>query len=350
MENIFKKLSQSAKTDAKEYYNDYINKITQIYPTTINPHILKTHIKTKNINDAEQLLRFSLVFNDLSLFTYTGGNQMAFDILQQEWFDKNFQESQPNILFNKGKLKELGLNIDNIEMSPAFVFPHGDEINYFTEQLYPFIENGKLLLQPERTLIYLDNIKNENGGRTFKTLDVSQFSSLESWETIDEIKSRPVSLKYDDNVNQNSIFEITIPYLEGINFKDLAKILEDEEDLLSGLRFSIKEATQEANNTNDLITVRRDIIDPKIDALNRKFKSTVNSHIFKVAGAAVGTVALTYTAVSTVGITAAMATICGSGGIGLLGKEYSDYREKINEIKDDPYYFLWKCKELGKKT
>jgi hypothetical protein len=191
MGNRFEKLSQSAKKNTQEYYNAYINNITEIYPTLINSHILKSHIKTKNINDAEQLLRFSLVFNDLSLLTYNGGDKLAFSILQQEWFDKNFPETQPSILINEKKIKEIGLNPSNIEMSPAFVFPYGDEIKYLTEQLHPFIENGKLLLQPDRILLYLDG-KNENGGRTFKTLDVSQFSSLESWETIDETNSKPI--------------------------------------------------------------------------------------------------------------------------------------------------------------
>lgn len=351
MKTIFEKLSSAAKISMNEYNNEYMNNIHTIYPTVTNPHLLKSQIKTKNMQDAESLLRFSLVFNDLSLFTYNGGNELAFSLLTKEWFEKYLSTSGIEITLSKQKFEELGLDPKNLQINPAFIFSQGDEVNRFAEQLYPFIENGRLLFQPDRFLLYLEG-KNEDGGRRWNTLDVSHFSSLESWETIDESNSRPIPLQYSSNgnINQHSIFEITIPYLEGVKFSDLAKILEDEDDLLSGLRVSIKEATKEVKNTNDLITVRQDIIDPKIDALNRKFKSIVNSHIFKVAGAGIGTVALAYTAVSTAGISASLATICGSGGIGLLGKEYSDYREKINELKDNPYYFLWKCKQARKKT
>jgi len=199
--------------------------------------------------------------------------------------------------------------------------------------------------------MYLEK-KEEDGSRKFNTLDVSQFSSLESWEMTDESNSRPVSLKYDNinNLDQNALFQITIPYLEGVDFNELAKILEDEEDLLSSFRYSIKQAILETKDTNDILTVRRDIIDPKVDALNRKFKSITNAHRFKIAGAAVGTVAMAYTAISTAGISSSIATVFGGGGFGLLGKEYSNHQEKTNELKDNPYYFLWRCKQVSRKT
>lgn len=349
MKEIFRELSQSAQKDIHSYHNKYMNNINQLYKTTVNPHILKSHIKTKSISEAEQLLRFSLVFNDLSLFTYNGGNKLAFNILSDDWFKQNFPNSEASIILNKKKLQELGVNTNNLEISPAFVFPCDDQISLFIEELHPFIENGKLILQPDRTLLYVDNYNNESGGRTLKTLDVSQDLSLDRWETIDETSSRAITFESHNSINQKLLFEVTIPYLDGVNFTDLSKILEDEEDLLSGLRSSIKVATQEVSNTDDFLTIRKDIIDPKVDALNRKFNSIVNSHFFKVTGAAVGTVALAYTAVSTVGVAASIATICGSGGLTLLGKEYSDYRTKINELKDDPYYFLWRCKQLQKK-
>ncbi|HZF71450.1 hypothetical protein [Sulfuricurvum sp.] len=351
MQTIFEKLSYAAKININEYNNEYMNNISTIYPVVTNPNLLKSRIKTKNIQDAESLLRFSLVFNDLSLFTYNGGNELVMILLQKEWFEKNFSKFGAEIRLSKQKFDELGFDSENPQISPAFIFTQGDEINRFADQLYPFIANGRLLFQPDRSLLYLEG-ENENGGRTFNTLDVSQFSSLESWEIIDESNSRPISLQYEsnNNLNQHSIFEITIPYLEGVKFSDLAKILEDENDLISGLRSSIKQAILESGDTHDLLTVRRDIIDPKIDALNRKFKSTVNSHAFRIAGAAVGTVALAYTSASTAGLSSAIATICGSGGIGLLGKEYSIYKEKINELRDDPYYFLWRCKNVAKHT
>jgi hypothetical protein len=207
------------------------------------------------------------------------------------------------------------------------------------------------LIQPDRALFYLTNEKTDDGGRQWHGLNVSQFSPLEDWEIVEEQVSRPIPISFEsnDHLDQSAMFEITIPYLEGVSFDDLSKILDDEGDLVSGVRQSIKQAISECGDYVDPRIVVKDIIDPKVDALNRKFKSTINSHAFRIAGAAVGTVALAYTAVTTAGISSAVATVCGSGGLGLLGNEFSSYREKINSLKDDPHYFLWRCKNVHRR-
>jgi hypothetical protein len=296
-------------------------------------------------------LKFSLVFNDLSLFTWTGGKELEMIMLQPKWFKDHFGTQGASITISSDRLQELGLNPDNPQIIPGFIFPSGDFADRIAKKLQPFIESGKLLIQPERSLFYLEKELNEKGGRNWKAIGVSQFSPLVNWEIVEEQVSRPIPISFDsnDHLNQTSMFEITIPYLDGVDFQDLSKILEDEGDLVSGLRSSIKQAIEECGDAPDPHIVARDVVDPKVDALNRKFKSIVNSHAFRVAGAAVGTVVLAYTAVATSGLSCAIATVFGSGGLGLLGKEYSVYREKINELKNDPHYFLWRCKNAAKR-
>lgn len=349
---LFKNLSDTCSDGIDSYSKEYIASVKDIFPEITNPNLLKSHIKTNEYEDAESLLRFSLVFNDLSLFTWTGGKELSMIWLQPNWFEDHFGSPGAAVIVSADRLNELGINPENPEICPAFIFPRGESADKIIRDLRPFIESGKLLIQPERALFYLKKELNDEGGRDWKSIGVSQFSPLENWEIIDEQKSRPIPISFDsnDHLNQASMFEITVPYLEGVSFQDLSNILEDEGDLVSGLRSSIKEAINECGEDVDPRIIAKDVIDPKVDALNRKFKSTVNSHAFRIAGAGVGTVVLAYTAVSTGGLSSAIATVCGSGGLGLLGKEYSAYKEKVNQLRDDPHYFLWRCRSAAKNT
>ena len=352
MRELFKSLSSSCNEGMDIYKDIFLSSIRDVFPIITDSNKLKSHIRTKKYENAESLLRFSLVFNDLTLITWTGGKELSVIMLQPKWFEKNLSVPGAMVKVRPDKLQELELNPNNPEIAPAFIFPRGDLADKIAKQLQPFIESGRLLIQPERSIFYLLKKLNDRGGRDWRSLDVTQYSPLDKWEIVDEQFSRPIPLSFDsnDHLNQKLMFEITMPYLNGVGFLDLSKILNDEGDLVSSLRSSIRQAIQECDTAPDPQIVVRDIVNPKIDILNRRFKSIINTHAFRVAGAAIGTVVLAYTAVTTAGLSSAIATVCGSGGLGLLGREYSNYREKLNELKTDPHYFLWRCKRVASKT
>ncbi|EHJ9985837.1 hypothetical protein KB976_004993 [Vibrio parahaemolyticus] len=345
--DVFKALASCSSTGMNNYSDQYMDSVREIAFLSTNPRLLTSHIKAKEYADAESMLRFSLIFNDLSQFTWAGGRELAIVMLQPEWFERQFGAKGALVNVSAERLAQLGLDEHNPQIMPGFVFPHGKQADKILSDLRPFIERGKLLIQPDRALFHT-----KEGSNTWESINVSQYSTLDTWRIEEEAVSRPIPICFEsnDHIDQASMFDITIPYLEGVNFPELAKILDDEGDLISGLRVSIKEALSECGDGVDPRVVAKDVIDPKVDALNRKFRSIINTHSFRVAGAGVGTVALAYTAVSTGGLSSALATVCGSGGLGLLGKEYSAYREKVNELKNDPYYFLWRCKKVKKNT
>ncbi|MBT3022839.1 MAG: hypothetical protein KUF77_00335 [Candidatus Thiodiazotropha sp. (ex Lucina aurantia)] len=334
------------------YQNAYMDAIKEILPIVADQRALKSYIREQDIDKAESQLRFSLVFNDLSLLNWVGSNKLGMIWLQSDWFDRQFGVKDTKITTTREKLAELGIDPEGTNIVPAFVFPGGERADAMASELSPFVESGRLLIQPDRNLFYLKEELTEDGSRQWHGINASPFSPLDNWEIVDEKASRPIPIKSNQPLvrDEKQLFDVTIPYLEGVSFGDLAKILEDEGDLISGLRASIKQAISEYGNETDAHSLVNDLVDPKVDAINRKFKLLVNSHAFRVAGACVGTVVLGYTAVATSGISSAIATICGSGGVGLLGREYSSYREKVNVLKEDPYYFLWRCKQLSKRT
>ncbi len=352
MKDVFRGLSFACKDGLDGYREEYLRHIKDIFLLLADQRLLKSQIKTNEIQKADSLLRFSLIFNELSLLTLSGGKELSMIMLQPQWYQDNFGVEGATFSVSEIKLMELGIDPENPAVAPSFLFPRGSETNNLVAELVPFIEKGRLLIQPDRALFVPKDDPQENGSRRWEAVNVSPFSPLEHWEIAEEVTSRPILMDYQttDHLDHKSLFEITIPYLEGVSFDDLAKILEDEGDLISGLRSSIKDALKSCGSEVNPNEVVRDVVNPKVDAVNRKFRSIVGSHSFKIAGAAVGTVVLAYTSVTGSGLSSAIATICGSGGIGLLGKEYSSFKEKINSLKEDPYYFLWRCKKLKKQT
>lgn len=347
MKGLLEIFSNSEHAGIDSYTRLYMDNIKAIHALTTDPKLLKSHINS-SVSTSKDLLRFSLIFNDLSLLTPNNTEQLSMVMLQPEWFQENFGTPGLTIMASIKKLKELGLNPENPEVYPAYVFPHGNEVDHLIDELFPFLESGKLVIQPERALFHPVDT-NENGGRNLQDIELSDNLDLNCWEIANEQISRPVKISQSIlTPSQNALFDITIPYLNGVEFSDLAKIIEDEGDLISSLRVSIKQVIDNSANLANPTEAARDIIDPRIDSINRRFRSIINTQSFKIAGAAIGTVALAYTSVATAGLTSALATIGGAGGVGALGKAYSDYREKINEVKGDPFYFLWRCKTSKK--
>lgn len=331
-----------------EYSDIYMKNIKQLHSLSNSDRFLRSHIRSKNLIESEDFIRFSLVFNDLSLFEFSGTKELGIIMLQPEWFRLNFDSPEVSVSMSAEKLQSLGLDVDNPKIIPSYIFPRGEEIDRFTEKVYPFLESGRLIIHPGRALFHA-SAKSENGGTVYKDIEVSQDSPLQCWEVLEEQPSRPIIISEAPIAsNQRALFEITVPYLQGVDFSDLAKIMEDESDLLSALRISIKQVVDQGGSLSDPMEIVRDIIDPKVDSINRRFRSITNTQSFKIAGAAVGTVALAYTSVATFGLSSALAAIGGAGGVGAIGNAYSDYRSQINEVKNDPFYFLWRCKKSMK--
>jgi hypothetical protein len=135
----------------------------------------------------------------------------------------------------------------------------------------------------------------------------------------------------------------TVPYLEGVPFPILAKILTDESDNLSTLRATVKAlvygAQSEPERCTDLLN---DIVRPATDKISRRFKTIASTHSLKIGGVAASAVALSLLSIS--GVAAATsATLLGTGRLTmLLAKQYAEYLKDRDDLKEMPYYLLWK--------
>jgi hypothetical protein len=252
----------------------------------------------------------------------------------------------------RSKATELGIaGNTSAELIPAFIFQSGEETDRLLSELAPLVASGRVVVQPTRALVSRKEEKNESGTTTWEAHPVDVNSPFDAWRVIEEEEAdkRPVPVSYAEaGSHEGAMFEITLPYLTGISFNDLAMIIEDERDLLGQVRSSIKSVVDSAKPDDDINEMARDLVDPEVAKLNRKLTSVQNIHALRMAGVTVGTVALAYTAVSTAGFAGAVAGISGSGGVRWISKQYADYRKERSELEQDPFYFLWRCRQLQK--
>jgi hypothetical protein len=118
------------------------------------------------------------------------------------------------------------------------------------------------------------------------------------------------------------VLSLSIPYISGLSLPLLHKVLVDEEDALVRFRkvfFQfVHEYEQKARDVGlgDVLdrtvrSLRRDIIEPELALLNQKFNRVLKSRALKVAGAALGTVALTGAAALSSGLGQAVSVALG---------------------------------------
>ena len=81
-------------------------------------------------------------------------------------------------------------------------------------------------------------------GRIWQTWDVDTNSPIGNWlaiENAEKQKSIPIDFNSNTVTDNSELFDLTIPYLKGISFSELDKVINDNYDLLSTFRVKLKE-------------------------------------------------------------------------------------------------------------
>jgi hypothetical protein len=137
--------------------------------------------------------------------------------------------------------------------------------------------------------------------------------------------------------------EIVLPFIEGVDLRLLSKILDDEQELLTDFRLTLKQLVnkvqQDGDGKQDFVN---DVVRPATDKLERKFRVVNQMHALRVAGATVSTCAISLLSMTDNGVAASVGKILGPAGLGLMAKEVADYIKAKAELRDMPYYLLWR--------
>lgn len=332
------------RNDYSKYYVENANDILDIVK---NIEGIKTDTYIGNFIDELDKIRFSAIFADFTNIYSTGGGKSELQIMLKKNGEQVISAHQEIVskILHKNSLPV---------MHPGYMTPNQAEVSSFLKIIEPLFEIEKVLYHNARIIMGLTDKKTPNGtGRVWEVFNIDPNSPFNNWIVMDtSVKSNSMPIDFGTNSNSNNeeLFEISIPYLKGISFNDLALIIKDHEDLLSGFRKNLKTVIENAKQDKKaIIEMKNDIVRPEVDKISQKFNTIKNMHKLKVAGTTVSTVTLGLLSYSTLGIGSIISGCLGSGGLGLLLKHEADFQKEISDLKENPYYLMWKFKNEKEK-
>lgn len=285
------------------------------------------------------LVRLSVLLSDFtSIFPYNLGGDLG---------TSYSLEHEGKIRIPNTDLEELTKEHPNGKFYVGFKTLNEEELEDLFTKLYPLVECGKILIRPEKVIYVHTPPETPSGFPHLHTYPADSNGDAEVWRRIGKSREQRSFPIFDSNSvieHYGKISEVFIPFIGGINLTDYSKILLDEEDILSSFRAQTK-SYMEILKKGDVHSeeFKRDVIQPKLDLIGRKFKTITNNHRLKVAGATFGTVGLQLLSLSQAGLAAALSQLI-SFGLGTVGfvKSEVEYQENIDKLRDIPEYLLWK--------
>lgn len=204
------------------------------------------------------------------------------------------------------------------------------------------IQSGKMLIRPEKLIFVTDPVT------SYTTIHLADpDGKADEWNVVidDKQESLPLLDNYNKHIRDSRVLsEILLPYIHNIKIEEYSKIILDEEDIISSFRKEtknyLKTLKSDYTNSNEF---KADVIQPKLDLINRKFKTITNNHRIKISGATLGTIGLALISTSEAGLISALSQFItfGLSTVGFVKTE-ADYNENIDKLKDIPEYLLWK--------
>jgi hypothetical protein len=354
MTAVLRNLCEAAWRGPAEYQSEYILNFSKISDIITAKAKGIGSIRGQGISEIEDLVKISCLYNELSaLRLELSSNEMALGWLDGAAIRGDTDSSDVQITVPANTTQNVldAMRAGNIGFS--FMLPVSEQIEQFLSDAGRLIEAGRLLIEPDRLIFYHEGQKNENGGTNWHGLPADVVgTNFKQWRTKSELQEEERGLPtlsdqlITDSVQSDLLAtELALPVLKGVPLREYALILEDESDILSEFRtemrsFSILLASGE-KSVSDL---RDDVLGPRLAKIDRSFRRISRMKTLNSAGAAVATCALVITAVATQGTAAAVAAAAGSAGFIKSLKEWSDGQSKLDELRDEPAYLLWKFK------
>ena len=345
MDKIMKQFNKISQNKPEAFGNFYSDNIVQIANWIDNLNGLKTSYKLFDLSSQADWIRFSLIFSD-TLILYPLGNY-AINILIPK--NKNFSKNIETLTLPENLYREISDSGILDRLALGYISCDSTQLKDFYFKLKPLIKNGKVVLCPDRIAFKIEDDPELVGHKIYKGIPVSSESSFNKWIITpqeERVSSIPLIENITDQKLQRELFTISIPYLKGVSFDNLSKILDDNLDCLSILRSHLKKIVLENRDDKTIKEMQEDLIRPEIDKLNIRFKKTQNLHRLRTSGVIVGSTLISLASYEKLGATASILSLLGSAGLGLFKSE-EKYQKEILELKENPTYLLWKIKSIS---
>jgi hypothetical protein len=348
LKDLCREIYAQATAKNQDFVRDYFSKFKSISKAISNFNGIKTSLDCDLTEHQLNHLRLSLVLSDFtSVIAFPSGSKMTVAI------EEGRSPFSPGFYLVTKEFIERHLVEDNKSIGAGFIYPDHDEAQRFLREVEPLAQSGRLMFQPHPVAVTFrpmpDEIKSipkKEGSLLGVVHPVETDFSGEGWCIVDGKgiqSSIPLKIDAPKENHEEKLASVMIPFIEGMSFVQLAEIIEGEEDCLAEFRSSIKkllaEVQAEPNQSNDIVN---DIVRPATDKIERRFKAITKIRTVKTAGAILSTAALGLVAYTSTGFLASIASMLGAGGLGLIAKEQADYLQEKAELKELPFYLLWR--------
>ncbi len=273
------------------------------------------------------------------------------------------KEMQVTMLAPQGVERYLGSSIANISLpheTPeeivglirrgqfglSYAIPNDTAMCELLMRLAPLVEEGHLLVRPERLIVYV-SAQHDNGSRTWSALDIASSSPFDTWTVDNKRPESPIQIQAGDidTPGNRMIATVLIPFISGISTKDFIRVMHDERDLIVEFRAALRQVVREAKSNG--VTAQEivsDVLLPKVSKIERQFHKIVTMNRLNLGGAVLSTLAMSLTAFLATGLTAAISVGVGAGGLALVGRELASRQGDLATLKDDASYLLWRLR------
>ena len=327
----------------ESYAEYYIDNADYFIKKASDKSVLSSVVNIPSPEKGLDRIRFASVFSDLTNLYFDGitKNGGKFKLLKEQ-----------TITVKNTVLDAIVHKNDRPILNAAYSFLKEEDLSPFLKKVFPLIYKEKLIVHNNRVIMGLSPEKSTTGNKTWNLWEVKHNSPTHHWFMSEVEGNRnqgiPIDFRPVDMANQDAVFEITIPYLSNVPIKELDKILEDYQDLLSQFRFEIKNLINNAINDRKTIEeIKFDLLQPKIDSINQKFKKISNIHKLKVKGTVFTTVSLSFVAGQMFDFYRSLVPFIL--GLGVMVRNEADYQKEIGKLYENPFYFLWKVNKYNSK-
>lgn len=350
MTDVLKMLLETGKEAPQEYGNKYVDNFNHVFQYVREHQGLKSDFFVNDIERELNKIRFCAVFSDLTsiYFEKLGKDESQLIVKDLEHIKDEFKVTIPSSL-----VEELRKENGKFNIHPAFLIRNPKDIQKSINLLEPLIKSERMILHNMRAVMCLSNKKiptlttNEAAKTVWEIFNVSPDSPEGHWfvsENSKQTGSFPISFNPVPLKDKEELFNITIPYIQNIPLKELDKIITDNNDTILNFRSGIKQLISEAKNNNKTIDeLKFDLVQPVLETLDRNFRRIKSLHQIKI-GASVGSITLSFIALSIADFAQGISSWLGISGLGYMLNSESEFQKEIERLKENKLYFLWKIK------
>jgi len=336
LHKINRKIRKAALKSSNQFLDCFLDREEEVLQILKGFTGSKSEIYLNDLDlELDNIVRFSSLFSDITIINTSGS---PIEDYHFTFFDPNHRHYlERQLTIPEEYLIETGA--DPRYFLPCYIFRNDSETKKLFQQYKSFLNNERLLIRPLRAL-YVNHPRLQQGTIFYVDPNTSNdhwyINKLNLSESI-LIDNGRMSIS-----NLKDLFEISLPYLKNIDLETLSKVLEEESEILSTFRNKLSEIVKEAGNNPDRIEeIKNDIANTSVERLNKRFKQIQKSHRLTI-GITVGTFILT---LSTGNIDVKSIIASTGSGLGAITIANSDYQDRISDLKEDPFYLLWRIKQ-----